>query len=89
MKNIYLANKDKTKILTVNMEGDYEFVDINEELFHEISRVVCFDENTKGIRRVYRDYNHNVLYDSKISSSNENTKEISYNELLNILIRNA
>lgn len=85
MKKIYITNKDKTKILTEDADGYYDFIDINEELFLERTGLFNFDESSRGIIRICRDFDHNVLYDS---NKKDNINEISYFELLNILIVN-
>lgn len=86
MKKIYITNKDKTKILTIDSEGDYDFVDINENLFIEKAGLFYFEECSRGIVYTCYDSNNNILYDSR---KNDNVSEISYFELLNILTNNG
>lgn len=86
MKKIYITNKEKTQILTVDADGYYDFININEELFLERAGLFNFEESSRGIIRICRDFDDNVLYDSR---KKDNTEEISYVELLNILTVNG
>lgn len=88
MKKIFITNKDKTQILTVDSEGDFDFVEINEELLIERAGLFYFEENSRNIIRICKSSNDKILYDSR-NINNDNIQEISYSELLNILIVNG